>query len=93
MLAMKKSTTDSSEALKQPLIRADHADINRVRFPDLADMMARLHFSTSDGRIWLDEQRMLLVHARALGSLRREMIETLGELVQVLPASHMPVEA
>ncbi len=75
---MKKSTTDSSEALKQPLIRADHADINRVRFPDLADLMARLHFSTSDGRIWLDEQRMLLVHARALGSLRREMIETLG---------------
>jgi len=40
--------------------------------------MARLHFSTSDGRIWMDEQRMLLIHAKALGSLRREMIETLG---------------
>ena len=44
----------------------------------MADLMARLHFSTSDGRIWLDDQRMLLVHAKALGSLRREMIEALG---------------
>jgi hypothetical protein len=52
--------------------------VDSVRFPDLADLMARLHFSTSDGRIWLDDQRMLLVHAKALGSLRRELIETLG---------------
>lgn len=28
-----------------------------VRFPDLADLLARLRFSTSDGRIWLDDQR------------------------------------
>jgi len=59
-------------------MRPDQAEIDRVRFPDLADLMARLHFSTSDGRIWLDDQRMLLVHAKALGSLRREMIEALG---------------
>src|SRR6202521_3116839 len=52
--------------------------VDKVRFPDLADLMGRLHFSTSDGRIWLDDQRMLLVHAKALGWLRREMIEALG---------------
>ena len=75
---MKKSRTGSHVDSSQPLIRADRADIDKVRFPDLADLMARLHFSTSDGRIWLDEQRMLLVHAKALGSLRREMIESLG---------------
>ncbi|HQX07921.1 MAG TPA: sigma-54-dependent Fis family transcriptional regulator [Zoogloea sp.] len=40
--------------------------------------MGRLHFSTTDGRIWLDDQRMLLVHASALGMLRKEMIENLG---------------
>ena len=57
---------------------ADKTEIDKVRFPDLADLMARLHFSTSDGRIWLDDQRMLLIHAKALGSLRREMIEALG---------------
>lgn len=51
---------------------------DKVRFPDLADLLARLRFSTSDGRIWLDDQRMLLVHAKSLGALRREMIEVLG---------------
>jgi two-component system, NtrC family, response regulator HydG len=61
-----------------PVVRKADALIDRVRFPDLADLMQRLHFSTSDGRIWLDDQRMLLVHAKALGSLRRELIETLG---------------
>lgn len=75
---MKKSHAGSPGDLKEPLLRTEHADIDKVRFPDLADLMARLHFSTNDGRIWMDEQRMLLIHAKALGSLRREMIETLG---------------
>jgi two-component system response regulator HydG len=44
----------------------------------MADLMDRLHFSTKDGRIWLDDQRMLLMHAKALGSLRRELIERFG---------------
>jgi transcriptional regulator with GAF, ATPase, and Fis domain/predicted hydrocarbon binding protein len=61
-----------------PVVSQERAEIDKVRFPDLADLMGRLHFSTSDGRIWLDDQRMLLIHAKALGSLRREMIETLG---------------
>ena len=75
---MKKSHASSTGSLKEPLLRPNDGDIDKVRFPDLADLMARLHFSTSDGRIWMDEQRMLLIHAKALGSLRREMIETLG---------------
>ena len=61
-----------------PVVKEPRALVDKVRFPDLADLMGRLHFSTSDGRIWLDDQRMLLVHARALGSLRRELIELLG---------------
>ncbi|MDR3451202.1 MAG: sigma 54-interacting transcriptional regulator [Rhodoferax sp.] len=61
-----------------PLLKDERAEIDSVRFPDLADLMAQLHFSTSDGRIWLNDQRMLLVHAKALGSMRREMIESLG---------------
>ena len=61
-----------------PVVQPDQASIDKVRFPDMADLMARLHISGSDGRIWLDDQRMLLVHAKALGSLRREMIEALG---------------
>ncbi len=51
---------------------------HRVRISDMADLIGRLHFHTRDGRIWLDDQRMVLVRARALGSLRHEMIESLG---------------
>src|SRR5690242_6942849 len=61
-----------------PVVLPEQADIDSVRFPDIADLMARLHFSTRDGRIWLDDQRMLLIHAKALGELRRELIESLG---------------
>ncbi len=62
----------------RPVIAPDDMEHDKVRFPDLADLLARLRFSTSDGRIWLDDQRMLLIHARSLGLLRREMIEALG---------------
>jgi two-component system, NtrC family, response regulator HydG len=75
---MKKAYGDPPGDVKVPLLRSDRSDVDKVRFPDLADLMSRLHFSTSDGRIWMDDQRMLLIHAKALGSLRREMIETLG---------------
>tara|TARA_R110000850_G_scaffold270071_4_gene402871 strand:+ start:11113 stop:12888 length:1776 start_codon:yes stop_codon:yes gene_type:complete len=46
--------------------------------PDNADILSRLHFATKDGRIWLDDQRMLLMHASGYGVLRRELIESLG---------------
>ena len=50
----------------------------RPEMPDMADLMARLHFAPGDGRIWLDDQRMLLIHTSAMGVLRRELIESLG---------------
>src|SRR5438477_8980644 len=75
---MMKSERGSLPQGHFPVVSPERAEIDKVRFPDLADLMGRLHFSTSDGRIWLDDQRMLLVHAKALGSMRREMIELLG---------------
>jgi len=52
--------------------------VDAQRYPDIADLMARLHFAPGDGRIWLDDQRMLLIHTSAMGVLRRELIEGLG---------------
>jgi two-component system, NtrC family, response regulator HydG len=46
--------------------------------PGIDDLMARLHFAPSEGRIWLDDQRMQLIHTSAMGVLRRELIESLG---------------
>jgi two-component system response regulator HydG len=54
------------------------APVDPLRYPDIADLMSRLHFSPSEGRIWLGDQRMVLVHTSAMGVLRRELIESLG---------------
>jgi two-component system response regulator HydG len=74
----KKTETAARDGASLPMLTPAQVEIDKARFPDLADLMGRLRFSTGDGRIWLDEQRMLLIHAKALGALRREMIESLG---------------
>ena len=45
---------------------------------DSDDLRARVHFCAETGQIWLHEHRMLLVHAEAQASLRKELIDTLG---------------
>lgn len=59
----------------------DNRRMSSSRLPPLptdADLRRLVHFSAGDGRIWLAGQRMLLVHAAALGGLRRELMATLG---------------
>lgn len=46
--------------------------------PSDQDLRRQVHFSASDGRIWLAGQRMLLLHMAALLALRRELMGTLG---------------
>ena len=43
------------------------------------NLRSRLRFNVDEGQIWLDENRMLLIHARAMGALRRELIDTVGD--------------
>ncbi len=47
------------------------------------NLRSRLRFNVDEGQIWLDENRMLLIHARAMGALRRELIDTVGDHAQV----------
>lgn len=49
-----------------------------IPLPSDADLRRLVHFSAGDGRIWLAGHRMLLLHAEALGGLRRELIQTTG---------------
>ncbi|WP_341891026.1 sigma-54-dependent Fis family transcriptional regulator [Variovorax sp. YR752] len=53
-------------------------DPSRGLPPTLADLTESLFFSPGDGRIWMNDQRMLLIHSSAMGHLRRELIDTLG---------------
>jgi DNA-binding NtrC family response regulator/predicted hydrocarbon binding protein len=47
-------------------------------FPELGDLAERLHFNPSEGRIWLDDRRMILMHAEVFGALRQKMIDAMG---------------
>ncbi len=53
-------------------------ELARDKPPTLGDLTESLFFSPGDGRIWLNDQRMLLLHSSAMGHLRRELIDTLG---------------
>ena len=44
----------------------------------IEDLAARLRFEFSEGNIWLGEERMVLLHMKALGSLRKELADSLG---------------
>lgn len=46
--------------------------------PTLKDLTDRVRFLGNEGKIWLDEQRMLLLQSAAMGSFRRELVEMLG---------------
>lgn len=46
--------------------------------PTLRDLAECVTFSPSDGRIWLNEQRMLLLHSSTMSALRRELLEGVG---------------
>lgn len=46
--------------------------------PEREDLLSRLRFAPESGHIWLDSKRMFLLHTAAFGSLRRELIETVG---------------
>ncbi len=45
----------------------------------LASLRSLIRFESSSGLIWLDQSRMVLLHTGALGALRRELLESLGE--------------
>lgn len=45
---------------------------------DHIDLWSRLRFDPDHGSVWLDEQRMLLLHSRSLGALRNELLKSLG---------------
>jgi len=65
-------------AVQQALGGFATARISSDASPTVNDISECLFFSPGDGRIWLQDQRMVLLHTEALGSLRREMVDSLG---------------
>lgn len=69
-----KSARTRSSLIPAPSI----PDSTEAPLPAIGDLTERLHFSPADGRIWLDDRRMILIHSEAFGTLRQELIETIG---------------
>ena len=63
------SLAEVSQATGKMLNRGDSAHLNEGAAPTLDDITQSLHFSPGDGRIWLNGQRMQLVHMTSLLSL------------------------
>jgi DNA-binding NtrC family response regulator len=48
------------------------------QYPSDSDLLSQVRFDPAHGKVWFNEQRMLLFHASGMGLLRKELIETLG---------------
>ena len=79
-LASARQTEAGAEPSRGPLPLSgfDVTDSSQAGHPTVADLSECLFFSPGDGRIWLQDQRMMLLHSDALGSLRRELIDSIG---------------
>ncbi|QII99141.1 AAA domain-containing protein [Stutzerimonas balearica] len=49
-----------------------------MQHADMQDLSSQIRFVTTEGKIWLGEQRMLLMQLSSLASFRREMISLIG---------------
>ncbi|APU31935.1 sigma-54-dependent Fis family transcriptional regulator [Ectopseudomonas alcaliphila JAB1] len=49
-----------------------------MQYADFKDLTSLIHFQSTEGKIWLGEQRMLLLQVSAMANFRREMVNTLG---------------
>lgn len=53
--------------------------MSTIQYPESNDLRELVRFSEKDGTIWLAENRMVLMHTSALGSLRKELIGSVGK--------------
>lgn len=51
----------------------------KFTYPPNQDLKAMIRFEGDSGNIWLGQQRMILLHTSAFGSMRSELIDSFGE--------------
>ncbi len=67
----------SNEA-PQILARGDSLMLDEGAPPTFNDLAGALQFALGDGRIWLNDERMVMLQSNILGDLRAKMIEEIG---------------
>lgn len=72
------SLADASKATGRMLSRGAYSELDTGASPTLQELTEALHFALGDGRIWLNDQRMVLMQSKVLGRLRQEIIDAFG---------------
>ncbi|KYK44749.1 sigma-54-dependent Fis family transcriptional regulator [Bradyrhizobium liaoningense] len=72
------SLAEASRRAAQILTRGASSELETGAAPTLNDLAESLHFALGDGRIWLNDQRMVLMQSQVLGRLRTEIIDAFG---------------
>ena len=60
------------------MARGASSELENSAAPTFEDLTEALHFALGDGRIWLNDQRMVLMQSQVLGRLRAEIIDAFG---------------
>lgn len=72
------SLAEASRRTERILSRGASSELETGAAPTFADLAEALHFALGDGRIWLNDQRMVLMQSLVLGRLRAEIIDAFG---------------
>ncbi len=72
------SLTDASKQAPAITARGDSLRLDEGAPPTLNDLAGALQFALGDGRIWLSDERIVLMQTRVLGKLRSQMIKEIG---------------
>ena len=72
------SWAEVSRREQKPLARGDSLELESGAAPTYQDLAEALHFALGDGRIWLNDQRMVLMQTSVLGRIRQEVIDAMG---------------
>ncbi|RVV99369.1 sigma-54-dependent Fis family transcriptional regulator [Mesobaculum littorinae] len=72
------SLSEASRRAPAILERGDSDLLKEGAAPTLEDLAGALQFALGDGRVWLNDERMLLLQSEVLGQLRAAMIHEIG---------------
>ncbi|MCP3380644.1 MULTISPECIES: sigma-54-dependent Fis family transcriptional regulator [unclassified Bradyrhizobium] len=72
------SLAEASRRAARILTRGASSELETGAAPTFNDLAESLHFALGDGRIWLNDQRMVLMQSQVLGRLRCEIIDAFG---------------
>ncbi len=72
------SLAEASRRASGILTRGASSELESAAAPTFDDLTEVLHFALGDGRIWLNDQRMVLMQSVVLGRLRAEIIDAFG---------------